>query len=244
MRRLVPIALVFAACGTDFTEHPEVVDRLRVLGIVTEPPETTPGATVTLSGLVADPFGPRDPYRGWFLCPTIGTSEIEGDPQACADRAQRVSLGEGDTITWQIPDDFEIPPGEVIDLFIALEVAVGAERDIASKKIRLSASATPNANPSLDAVLLDGTPLVAPRAVTWNDVHSIAIEASGDAEDFLEAEVFVSAGTFDELGNRGAAPFTTSWFLEGERPTGGTIWALVRDGRGGTAFAAREVTFQ
>ena len=105
MKRL---ALLLFACGCEnaLDQRLAIVDAPRVLAVVSDPAEAKPGATVTMSALVASPGGPIVAAPAWALCtapkpPTEDNAVADG----CLGSDQVVDLGTAPTATATIPAD-------------------------------------------------------------------------------------------------------------------------------------------
>jgi hypothetical protein len=109
--RLLLLALPLCAC-IELDEFPEesVVTGPRILAVVTDPPEVTPGAALSISVLVAEAEEVEVEYSvcGAFDGPFGGMQFGEMDDEDCSDDA----LLRGDGSTWE-------PPREIIDLLWA-----------------------------------------------------------------------------------------------------------------------------
>ncbi|CAN5462778.1 hypothetical protein BH11MYX1_BH11MYX1_54410 [soil metagenome] len=62
------LAVALGGCGDALDQRLAIVDRPRVLAIMAEPPEVTPGGSVTLSAVLAGPAGPLSASPAWSLC--------------------------------------------------------------------------------------------------------------------------------------------------------------------------------
>jgi hypothetical protein len=105
MRRALPLAAVLlgTACISleDFPSE-SIVTGPRVLAVVTDPPEVTPGHGLTVSTLVVDAEDVEVEYRicGTFDSPFGGGAQFgERDDEECAERA----LLRGSGPTWTLP---------------------------------------------------------------------------------------------------------------------------------------------
>jgi hypothetical protein len=105
MRRALALAVVLlgTACISleDFPSE-SIVTGPRVLAVVTDPPEVTPGHGLTVSTLVVDADDVEIEYRicGTFDSPFGGGAQFgERDDEECAERA----LLRGDGPTWTLP---------------------------------------------------------------------------------------------------------------------------------------------
>lgn len=113
-------ALLLLACGCEHAldQRLAIVDAPRVLAVISEPAEGKPGATVTVSALVASAAGPVTAAPAWALCtapkaPTEDNAVSDG----CLGSDQIVPLGTAPTATATIPSDAcqlfgpDVPPG-------------------------------------------------------------------------------------------------------------------------------------
>lgn len=101
------LVLAISGCHDALDQRLAIVDRPRVLAIRAEPPEVTPGASVTLTALLAGPGGPLSASPAWSLCtapkpPTEDASVADG---CLADANAITDLGTAATITATIPRD-------------------------------------------------------------------------------------------------------------------------------------------
>ena len=92
-------------CNSALDQRLATVDEPRVLAITTEPPEITPGASVTLTALLAGPTGPRSSSPTWSLC-TAPKPPTEDNAVADGCLADAVTdLGTTSTLAVTIPSD-------------------------------------------------------------------------------------------------------------------------------------------
>lgn len=101
------------ACTTGDLSQSYVIDRVRVLGVASEPAEPRPGETVTISALIVSPN--EDLFGTLFLmcegadeygCTVTGDVDLsELDPEALAE-AGVIGFEPGLTPTWTVPEDF------------------------------------------------------------------------------------------------------------------------------------------
>lgn len=261
-RFLLPLAAlagILAACGQD-PGDPALVEKLRILGVRSEPPEAQPGASVALDALVVDPKGAgRAITWAWALCvpdPLHGVS-------SCADPARITPLGAGSAQTVTIPanslDGLDAAAQKVgIDLFAVLLVSapevtgVPAHQDQAFKRIRVSTNPSPNSNPHVQSFSVAGAP-VDPAAVSQGEKVAVTATAvPGSAESYVneagtqtEDMLFtwlMSAGTIEDDLSVGDTQLkgTTAWTaVDGAPPA--TLWVVLRDGRGGIDWSSRQV---
>lgn len=180
--RLAPVAalVALAACDTDFAPQ-YLVKELRVLAVRAEvdggtAADATPGSTVLLRALVANPHG--DPFTvRWYGClprgdeaaPSCLDEAVLRDPARLATTAGVVPLGEGETISVRV-DDYaaavEAALGFVLDralseptyqclLYAEMPVVAvvegGGRRELALKRVRVT--------PASDDPRIQGPPL-------------------------------------------------------------------------------------
>ena len=96
----------FASCTPAFVPA-SLVTESRVLAVITEPPEATPGQTVTHTPIVVDPTGTLTDGGfdvGWWRCPDTDSDGL-GDFWQCTVPAERRDLGGGVPYTDIIPTD-------------------------------------------------------------------------------------------------------------------------------------------
>ncbi len=84
MRRGLLAVLGLVGCVPAFEDEPWRIEDMRVLAIVSEPPEARPGEVVQLSALVASPDGTETLAPVWSVCTRPRTSaERTGVTQPC-----------------------------------------------------------------------------------------------------------------------------------------------------------------
>ncbi len=307
MRGLLAFALLAAACNSGFEPQYRVND-LRILGIRAEVmaagtsyADVTPGDTVQLAALVADPLS-RGPSVQWYACLPDGTDalppcldpEILKDPSSLPGQAGVLLLGQGSSIsldTSPYAAALEQALASVIDraqqqptyqclLYEEIPIVVVAEaggvRDVALKRVRLAPRAqdlapypalqgkyvrnenpgVPNARHSKPGTPCGDGPLVgdpfpsgrltvcafAPAGSTQQ--YDVCDDAGNPIDpqsiESLTWQWYVTAGEFPGFGGVGNATGDDPDF---ERPADGfTMWLIVRDGRGGEAWASYDLT--
>lgn len=104
MKRLT-IVIALAGCQDALDQRLAIVDQPRVLAITSEPPEVVPGASATLTALLAGPDGTLAEIPAWSLCdapkpPTVDNAVADGCVQD-----QVTPLGDAASITATIPLD-------------------------------------------------------------------------------------------------------------------------------------------
>jgi hypothetical protein len=113
------LALSLSACSPTLDARASEVDATRVLAVVIEPPEASPGEAIELAAVVGGPDGPLTPAPRWSFCtaplppgsPGVVSTACVDDPSALA------AIGDGDAVIGQLPDDAcarfgpDTPPG-------------------------------------------------------------------------------------------------------------------------------------
>ncbi|MEP6864069.1 MAG: hypothetical protein ABJE66_25800 [Deltaproteobacteria bacterium] len=102
---VVGVAGTAAGCDDALDQRLAIIDQPRILAITSEPPEVLPGATATLTALLASPGGPLTMVPTWSLCdapkpPTVDNAVADG----CVED-QVTPLGDAASITVTIPMD-------------------------------------------------------------------------------------------------------------------------------------------
>ena len=162
-----------AGCGGQFASI-TLVERLRILGIQAEPPETDVFGEVDLSVLIADPNGEGRPLAcTWAVClfelgsvatdiscPGPGSFYLSGD---CDSATLRMT----DLAAWLTEQGFPIdqfdpenPPMQELPLIVGLQVQTDTETTKGFKRIGIRLAAKeeePDRNPGLLAVSVGGT---------------------------------------------------------------------------------------
>jgi len=232
MKRIFTFWIVFMLAGCEGPFAPQtLVERLRILGIQAEPPESGPFDEITLNALVADPQGAgRQMECSWgvclidlgyaakdIACPGPDSYMLEGD-------CSSARLYMPDLVEWlaeqgygppdlpeEIPEEYqqEDPP-----LFVGLEVLAGSERTSGIKRVTINLSGQePNINPVLLGVEMDGQPLgEQPVSLPFGSQISLApivdessrqtYRREGEDEDLLEDFLFSWFSTAGEFSER------------------------------------------
>lgn len=287
MRRISLLALL-CACNAGF-EDPEIVVDLRVLAIEIEPaevvvdfdpqnPTNVTFPTVAFRALAIDPAGGRHGFR-FTACP-------QQDNRRCdSDVSPHLILGEGvveagkEEITANLDMTLELIEGAIredpfrgfggvpvnVELRIVREGEGEAQALYAAKQMiyapRVPASRTPNQNPRMTGLVLQGTPfgdcpMIAPRT----EVRIDPVDADGVRETYVVPTLdggertftenlryawFATRGSFssgntggptDAFGNQ--PPRFTKW-TSPDVPGNVRLWVVQRDERGGTFWTER-----
>lgn len=267
-----------------------LVDKLRVLAIKAEPPEAAPGEIISLTALVADPLeNRRNTGHLWVMC----DPSVEGElGNACAQQDTLRSfdleaLPEGVNIfplffnfafyraPWGILDQLEEEERRrgmtATVLLVAWEGGSQEQlqdpsilKQLAIKRIRIAEpQETPNRNPVLEAVTIDGQPFGETDEPRVKAGGTITLSASSTEDSVEVFERVLPDGTVVEQSEQNVF----SWYTRGGRFTQGLeyssrtesgdpiglelpelgtqpddrlhIWVVLRDARGGTDWAKR-----
>lgn len=284
----MPLLLLIACTTSELSESWEI-DRLRILAVAAEPAEPRPGDTVTFSSLVVSPDGPVA-ATVWFACLGEGyedfgcdidpallegmdSGEISAEDLEALYAAGFIGANPFLPPVWNVPTDAldglspeerlegrtaivnvtAIPEGENLD---------DDDLELAFKRVPVSEATTPNHNPVIASVTVDGVevppgttvsvdrgqPYTVGISLTDDSVEPyVYVGADGTAED-REEEPYLSwytrEGSFDRTFD--LWPYNDAIWYAPEAPaeeTGG-IWVVVRDRRGGMAWAALPVRYR
>jgi len=231
------------ACGVEF-DPSSLVQEMRVLSIKAEPPEVSPGSSVTFTPLVTNPSGDPLAYR-WMLygdasfMESPGTSgEPAGDP---------LFTYEGEVCTIPIPPDLLVTLGGLESVYVplVLQVSQGETVRQAFKGLLISENETsPNRNPRISGINVNGIlppdlPLPLPSSSPDSDseieISVILDESRIDEGDEMRYYWYSDSGEFkynDKQENTWTAP---------EEPVSTYILAVTRDDRGGTDWFKIEI---
>jgi hypothetical protein len=116
MKRLL---VLLAACDESLDQRLAIIDEPRVLAVIGEPAEATPGEAVAYSAVIASPEGPVASVPAWSFClsPKPPT-EDNVVPAPCVRGEELQDLGSALAVTGELPVEGclrygpETPPGE------------------------------------------------------------------------------------------------------------------------------------
>lgn len=162
-----------------------IVDNLRLLAVVADPPEARPGEQVSFSALIADPNG-ENPLVAWLACPPdeAGSLGCAVDLSAISPDATPDELAALGVIGFEpgLPPTY-VPDATLLDALdpaareegiqITIEVAAFpaailaanpdeidfADVETGYKRLIVSEALTPNHNPVIDGFTVDGVPV-------------------------------------------------------------------------------------
>lgn len=277
------LILLAIACTTDELSQSYEIDRVRVLGAAAEPAEPKPGDVVTFSSLVVSP---NEPLFGtaWLACAGDQASDFgcefdeslfsdpeNVDPEALA-AAGFIGFEPYIPPTWTVPTDYldaltdeEKLEGTAAFINIIAIPGDGSELDedadveIAYKRVPVSLATTPNHNPVLSGLRVDGIDVAEDGIVELDAGQTYEIEAvlqddsvetytyvssDGESEERTEEPYFswyLQKGSFDQTNT--LYPFTSVNYTT---PADGSaddlgLWVVVRDRRGGMSWSQMTV---
>ncbi|MEL6345004.1 MAG: hypothetical protein AAFV53_17935 [Myxococcota bacterium] len=275
--------LSVTGCTTSELSQPWQLDRLRVLGVQAEPAEPRPGDTVQFSSLVYIPAD--EPIDGilWFACLPESADDfgcvLETDIAALD--AEDPENNDFETLAelgiigfeplvppvWVTPEDaldgFDEQAAQegVSALVNVAAFPEGAEEqtdlEISFKRVPISLAPTPNENPELVDVTIDGASWNLDEVFVTNTgrahtLEPILSEASietyqfttseGVVEDRVEEPYFsfyVEAGSVDQAFS--LYPFNSIEWTAPDDPFEGLVVVTVRDRRGGMTWTSFRV---
>jgi hypothetical protein len=184
---------------------------------------------------------------------------------SCGEEGRTVSLGFDTALTLTISPTMldGLPAAEQalgIDAFVVLMVdapANGVEpeaREIAFKRIRVSTSASPNTNPSIDEFLVHGSPAADVHAEGGDVLPLAATASAGSLQNFvdplgepqieeLKYSWFATGGRFEHgltFGDSVTGETTNEWHVP-DVVEPADLWLVLRDPRGGVDWRHRRV---
>jgi hypothetical protein len=256
-RPILAACLLVAACEPTF-DNAHVIDELRVLAVRAEPPEAGVGEPVHLEALVASPHGGPVEVHMW-QCAARG-----GMRQGCETFDDSLDLGPGTTADMVVSEDWRARLDRAGGLAVQLVLTVVAEYEDevarAIKRIVVSDEERKNENPVLEALLLEDEEtevrgfVVAPGAAVH--LHPIVGEGSVEAYDKIRLDgtrspatetLFLShyygCGSVANLRSGGPENLGATWRAPSE-PGRCSIYAILRDDRGGVDFRVREIVVE
>lgn len=263
---ILTLVLGFSAGCNDPLPSRALVDDLRVLGVRAEPPEAAPGATITFDALVGDVEVPSRPFRrGWAIC----TPGVDG-VATCGDPGRVTALGTGLTATWTVPAGVleDLSPEDAAigrEVYVVFGIELDGldrspeegEHDVAFKRVRISTNPEPNTNPLIEALLVDGVSSESPLVVSEGARTDLLVLSTQDSrqEYLLHGDLEQEEMRYTWLVTRGsiADPVTwadpggvseTRWHVPRRGSPDLMLWVVLRDGRGGTAWARQPVQLQ
>jgi len=261
--------LALSGCGASELPQPWILDRLRILAVQAEPAEPQPGEAISFSALTYAPEGEVLAATLWFACLPSEASDF-----GCAmDETGIIGMEPGWAPTWTAPADAldgldargqAEGVSALVNLAAILEGSPLLEEggdtggfdlegsELAFKRLPISLSSTPNHNPILTAIVVDGHILRpgAPLLTIPKAKHQLSpILAAGS----LETYTYLATDGTEE--SRTEEPYI-NWYIDGgtlgqpfglyplldlewtapSTPGSGIIVGVIRDRRGGMAW--------
>lgn len=219
---IVLCALATVGCSSELARQSRV-DGPRLLAITAEPPEVAPGDRVVVSALWFD--GDEDaPVFHWSHCP----APADGSVDRCAGVEEELGSGA------DLAETSFLAPGDTSTDLVRL--SVGAVD--AAKRVQIGSSTTPNHNPGIESFAIDPA----------GEGANVTLDAAADAveeDEELFVSWFATAGTFDDDRSFGPGPlrFEIHWDPPGDAGAV-TMWAVLRDGRGGVTWEEQAATIE
>ncbi len=278
-----------AACTTVELSQSWQIDRLRVLAVAAEPAEPRPGDNVTFRSLVVSPDVPVAATI-WFACLLAeGDYGCDVDPALLdglssaedLDPAGLEALTEAGLIgaepywppTWTVPTDAldELTEAERIEGLTAMvnltaipegDAVDEADLELAYKRVPVSEAATPNHNPELLGIQVDGRDIADGTTVTVDvgQPYTLTVQlADGAVESYTfiddagavetrDEEPYFSwylqEGSFDQTYDLYPSLEATWYAPETPASDEGTIWVVARDRRGGMGWSSLSVRYR
>jgi hypothetical protein len=254
---LLALAAGAVGCNEDFADA-ALVDGLRLLAVVAEPPQATAGQTVSLNAYAVDTHGGPVAIT-WSACLLPNRGAIDPGCITGTDGGNGLQpLGEGEAITATLPPfslDALGPADATGNVYLPIVVHLSSpdDRVDAVYRLRVAGGAPPNHNPTFASILPFSGDSAQPAMA--NDVIQLVPRFTNDSgelyeipdpdapgmrrmvQETLTVQWFATAGTF-------ATPTTSAiqvepFALDRRLPRQFGIidlWAVGHDERGGTTI--------
>jgi hypothetical protein len=198
---VLALTSLLAGLGCEDPFRPEsLVDRLRILGVRSDPPAVGLDDRASLEALVADPAGAgRAVTCSWAVC-LLEISDFATDipcpgpdAYALAGSGPTTELSMPDLVAWALERGFPLEPGrlpgkpgelESFPLIIGLRVDAGDESVRAIKRIelRLVEQDEPSTNPRLAGLEAEGQPIGSEPLVVSAGAGSVLLRPLADED--------------------------------------------------------------
>jgi RNase H-fold protein (predicted Holliday junction resolvase) len=249
---LVTVSIVGAGCSSNGLPEYTKLGGLRVLTLISEPPEVSPGATVAITPLLSDIAGlGRALTYTALACADPGVGY--GARASCATSTSKVELAQG-TLNLAAPNytgagtTFNVTvPNDVLQRYSAQTQAVGipylvtyeigaadGSRVQAFKRIIVSPStkSTKNQNPSTPSILASGVTL----STLPSQKSEMTVSLAGTVDATLTTTWFLSDGTFQRYRTSGSDSLSYTPPSELPKDHSVVITIVVRDKYGGASY--------
>jgi hypothetical protein len=228
-RCLVPVlaaAAVAALAGCEKFPTPAELDHPTVLAVIADPPVIAPGASSRLTVIAADYDGPiAAPPTGWALVPTFPGVEPMGRVVANADGSA----------TYTAPDPVPALPDKVPPVD-SVQATVAVAPQVVAVKLVVVQAGVVSPNPVITDITLDGVSIANGGTIGVNAPAQLAMTVDGTPDENWSYAWYATAVRIPHYQSNPTD-------VEGaDAPLDGWIYAVVRDGRGGAAVRAVQVT--
>jgi hypothetical protein len=278
------------ACTTDTLSEAWRIDRLRVLAVAAEPAEPRPGDVVTFSALTVAPMEPGWAFSVWVACldgaqdggcavdpalveEVFADGEVESDEQQTLIEAGLIGVEPFLQPSWTVPsdaldglDETERREGRTafvnVSAFPNGEDLATEDAELAYKRVPISEAPTPNRNPVLEGVRVDGVLLPDGASVVLDADQTYTVEpvlADGAIEDYRYVtadgaqetrteepyvSLYAEEGSFDQTN--ALWPDVLRRYTTPTTPAGAAsrLWFVVRDRRGGMSWTSITATWR
>lgn len=248
------LAIALGGCRPEF-DNGHVLDELRILAVRVEPPELRVGESAEIEALVFAPNGEAATTHMW-QCAARG-----GMRQGCESFDDTIDLGEGTTAELEIGPDWEEYLDRVglpVHQVVTIVATTGSEEERAIKRVVVSDEEVANRNPTLEALLLgdeeeeepDPVPVDAGAAIRMSPIVAPGsvetygrLTLSGDrveTEEELYLSYYFSCGSAPSLRSGGPDDLAATYRAP-STPGTCTVYAILRDDRGGEDWRSREI---
>ncbi|PIU00736.1 MAG: hypothetical protein COT74_03475 [Bdellovibrionales bacterium CG10_big_fil_rev_8_21_14_0_10_45_34] len=268
---LLPLAFQLMSCSNDNFLKSSNLIGLRIIGIIADQPEVSPGATVTLTPIVSDYNGGGraisyqyqlcgDPGISYGAAPSCtGQTIVSSSSGTLAGLSAPNYVGPTSAISLSLPDAAtvfanrsSIDQFNGVDLLFVMTVSAGKESLTAFRRISVTTKTVVNQNPVIADILSVGV------SVTTLPATKVSISPSLASQP----EVFETM-SIDGVVKSQTETLIVSWYSTGgilkyvrtlsdsanewDPPTAQTdgrsqvLIAIVRDARGGLGYLIREL---
>jgi hypothetical protein len=251
IRLLWPCLALAIGCKGSSLSKSWVVDRLRILAVRPEPAEASPGGTIAFGALVVPPELPVQAVLWFACiaeatdehgCTMDTSAFLDVDFKKADEEDLKAMIASfrkagGIGIEPYFPPSYAVPEDALagldeeqldagVNLFVqVIAIPEGATSDadveLAYKRVPISEARTPNHNPDLVGVRIDGVDVPAGATLDVDAGQTYTVEAVL-ADDALETYAYLdSEGTWEE---RDEQPYFTFYFQGGDVDQDVALW--------------------